>query len=210
METKQGRWYSPRIMNNLLRTYNRANELDFQEGMRWYTNAHLVANGLAERWGFETKEVCGVIAALSPGRQWELNLKDTSTFLEEYKRGARGRRLPAVGSYGRLNLLKAERCLVEDPWKVLGGNKVRAFYACLIDPTNKDWVCIDRHAKSAALGMPVKDNQVSIGSVEYQRLAKHYKRGAERLRCLPNQFQAVCWVTWRRLNGVLNQEDLPF
>ena len=34
-------------------------------------------------------------------------------------------------------------------------------------------------------------------------------KGAEKQRCLPNQFQSVCWTTWRRLNGVLEQEDLP-
>lgn len=208
MKTK--RWYSPRIMNNLLKAYNRASEEDFQEGMHWYFNANHHARGLAERFGFPTKGVCGVIAALSPGRQWELNLSDALVFLEEYKAGARGKKLPAVGSYGMRNVLKAQACLEGDPWLVLGGNKVRAFYACLIDPTNKEWVCVDRHAKSAAVGKPLGDKEGIVVPSEYFRLAKHYCKGAEKQGCLPNQFQAIVWVVWRRLGGVLNQEDLPF
>lgn len=208
---KQKRWYSPRIMNNLLRVYNRASLEDFNEGMRWYTNAHLRAKVIGERWGLTTQGVCGAVAALSPGRQWELNLEDASLLCEEFSKGARGRKLPSVGSYGRANVIKAERCLNgEDPWAVLGGNKVRAFYACLLDPTNKEWVCIDRHAKSAAIGEPVKEDNAMVREGEYHLIERHFKRGAERQGMIPNQFQAVICVVWRRLGGVLNQEDLPF
>ena len=121
MRTKS--WYSQRIMNNLLRTYNRASEEDFQEGMKWYTHGHLLADSLAKRWGFETRGVCGVIAALSPGRQWELNLEDAGMFLEEFKKGARGRKLPSVGSYGNRNLNKVPSgaCWVKTPGRCSAG-----------------------------------------------------------------------------------------
>jgi hypothetical protein len=199
------------MMNNLLRTYNRASEEDFQEGMRWYMNAHLRADEIAKQWGLETKGVIGVIAALSPGKRWELNLEDASLLCEEFVNGARGKRLPVVGSYGMRNVLKAERCLLgDDPWKVLGGNKVRAFYACMLDPTNKEWVCIDRHAKSVAIGEPVREDGATVRNGEYEIIARHYKRLSERLGIIPNQCQAILWIVWRRLDGVLDQEDLPF
>ena len=54
---------------------------------------------------------------------------------------------------------------------------MRSFYACLLDPMNKDWVCIDRHAKSAALGRPVRDHEASIRDKEYEVLEKALHEG---------------------------------
>jgi hypothetical protein len=208
---KQTRWYSPRISANLQKVYDRASAWDFQEGMHWYANANTIARGMAERHKISTMAACGIIAALSPGSQWDRNVEDAKLFLDEWTNGARGNDLPLVGSYGWRNVNKAARCAGGDnPWDVLGGNKVRAFYACMVDPTNDKWVCIDRHAKGAAWGYPLPETEAIVTPGQYAKIAKHYIRAAKKTKILPHQFQAVVWVAWRRLGGQLEQEDLPF
>jgi hypothetical protein len=162
------------------------------------------------------------MAALSPGSAWEKNIQDCETFLNEWSNGARGKRLPLLGSYGWRNIVKASKIASgAEPLEVLGGNKVRAFYACLIDPQNTSDVCIDRHAKCAAIGEKLTDSRSleSIGRYkadslvrpsEYTALARHYITSARKARILPHQFQAIIWVVWRRLGGNLAQSDLPF
>ena len=159
---KSKRWYSPKIATNLHRCYARASATDRAEGLAWYENAHEVAVQLGARYGVTTRDACGVLAALSPGRQWGMNVQDADTFLDEWSHGARGKRLPLVGSYGWRNILKAAKCASGiDPMEVLGGFKVRAFYACMFNPQSVD-VCIDRHAKSVALGYKLPESQAVV------------------------------------------------
>lgn len=206
---KQQRWYSPRIAANLRRAYTRATPEDIIEGLTWYQRAHNQCESLATKYGVTTQAACGVMAALSPGSAWERNVADCDTFLDEWTHGARGKRLPLVGSYGWRNIVKASKIAGgQDPLKVLGGPKVRAFYQCIFDPSNSEYVCIDRHAKSAALGEKLTDKDSVVRPAQYQRFAKHYMQGARNNGILPNQFQAVIWTVWRRLGGNLNQQDL--
>lgn len=129
---RKKRSYSPRIARNLRACYLRATPEDIYTGRTWYAVANHHAKVLAEKYGLPISATAGIIAALSPGSQWERNLTDAETFCQEWRGGARGRKLPALGSYGFANVVKAGRCAAgEDPLSVLGGLKVRAFYACL-------------------------------------------------------------------------------
>jgi hypothetical protein len=173
-------------------------------------SARETAGRLAGKFHVSLETSAGVIAALSPGRNWTENIYDAETFLAEYSKGARGRYLPAVGTYGGKNLRKAERIAAgADPLDVLGGPKVRAFYRCIVNPESREDVCIDRHSKCAAYGVKTAENSL-VKLSEYDHIADHYRRCARQVGVLPNQFQAVVWVTWRRLSGVLAQQDLEF
>lgn len=74
----------------------------------------------------------------------------------------------------------------------------------LINPDDPDAVCLDRHAKSAAYGRKLLDRESVVSVSKYDWLAEHFRREARRAGVLPNQFQAICWVVWRRLRGVLD------
>jgi len=161
------------------------------------------------------EQAVGVIAALSPGLNWGLNLLQAEEFIREWAKGTRGNKLPIVGVYGYRNVKKSIRILDgERPLDVLGGDKVRSFYANILDPTGME-VTIDRHAK----GLALRSNSVKgataeadgiVTPAEYPYYAKHYVKIADRLGLIPNQLQAICWVTWRRLKGNMEQNDLPF
>jgi hypothetical protein len=195
--------------------YLRANDYDREEGLHWYANAHDTARIISDKLGVSIKIAIGVIAALSPGRNWGLNLIEAEEFIKAYTSGARGNHLPIVGTYGQRNIKKAISILEgKEPLEILGGNKVRSFYANILDPKRSE-VTIDRHAKGLAIrsnsikGATAEEDAI-VTNAEYPFYAKHYVKLAERLGLIPNQLQAICWVTWRRLRGNMEQDDLPF
>lgn len=208
--------YSLRIERNILSVYVRANDLDRAEGLHWYQMAYDTAKVISDKFNVSLPQSVGVIAALSPGRNWGMNLLEAEDFIKEYTKGRRGADLPVVGTYGHRNIRKAIRILEgEPPMHVLGGNKVRSFYMNIVSPLNSLEVTIDRHAK----GLAVRSNSIKgatteedaiVTNAEYPYYAKHYVKLAERLGLIPHQLQAICWVTWRRLKGNLEQNDLPF
>jgi len=84
---------------------------------------------------------------------------------------------------------------------------VRAFFACILDPSDPWAVCIDRHAAAVAYGRTLSDREmknavaVTKGADRYQALADAYRAVAAARGMLPMDVQAVTWVTWRRLKG---------
>lgn len=213
--SRKYRQWSKRIERNILSVYVRANEYDREEGLHWYRQAHDTARIMADKYNIGLATSVGVIAALSPGRNWGINLLEAEDFIKAYTRGLRGKDLPIVGTYGYRNVRKAIAILQGvAPLDVLGGNKVRSFYANILDPQGSE-VTIDRHAK----GLAIRSNSIrgatteldaAVTQAEYPYYAWHYSILAERLGLIPNQLQAICWVTWRRLKGIMEQTDLPF
>ncbi len=207
--------YSQRIERNILSVYVRANEFDREEGLHWYANAHETARVFSDKYGVSLQTAVGVIAALSPGRNWGMNLLEAEEFIKAYMKRRRGKDLPLVGTYGYRNIRKTIAILNgASPLDVLGGNKVRSFYANILNPLGAD-VTIDRHAKGLAIRSnsirgATSETDANVTNAEYPYYAKHYIKLAGRLGLIPNQLQAICWVTWRRLKGELNQADLPF
>ncbi|HXC06092.1 MAG TPA: hypothetical protein VNZ86_15150, partial [Bacteroidia bacterium] len=191
---------SKRILSNLMKVWDKATPEDKSEGMNWYPKAHDFAVSLSIRYNVSIPSACGVLAALSPGLEWNRNMIDATELLKAY---SSGQPIPMVGAYGKANTVKAEKCASGiDPLSILGGQKVRNFYSCILDPTSKG-CCIDRHAKSAAEGITLLDSdkirQTIIRDTQYQWYAEHYRTCAHNLGVSPSQFQAVIWVVWKRL-----------
>jgi hypothetical protein len=203
------------IRQNLLAVYDRADEFDHLYGEFWYSDANAKCQELAEKYGYSLEIVCGVVAAISPSLKWEWNVDAAETILREYHAGIRDvRKFSLVGTYGKNNRRKCLDILNgTHPLIVLGkressGQKVRNFFCNLFDPSNIESVAIDRHAKGAAYGYKTRDTDI-VRPNEYPILAECYKTIALELNLKPNQFQAIVWVIWRRLNGILDRQDLP-
>lgn len=204
---KKTRVSTRRMVANIRTVFDSAVPQERLEGMNWYLKAHVEANAMATKYRIPTAVAVGVVAALSPGNVWERNMEHARILVNDFRVGLRGADLPLVGSYGRNNVTKSERILLgEDPRDVLGGLKVRAFYECLLNPWNpKDSaVCIDRHAKSVALGRRVLDKEASVSPKQYALISAAYKAAATELQVAPHVVQAVTWVAWR--NRILRGE----
>lgn len=59
----------------------------FQEGLVWYDSARAECNRLAELYGFNLHTVCQVVAAISPGKPWPVNIRDAEYILQVWLTG---------------------------------------------------------------------------------------------------------------------------
>lgn len=197
----------PLYEENIVQCWIKASKEDVKEGKEWYYNVHKHCIYLANSYGIDSTSVMGVVAALSPGSSWELNLTNTRKLIELYLDNPNQdiENLKHIGTYGKNNVLKAWQILQGvSSLDVLGGNKVRDFFICIAIPDNKHTVVIDRHALSIALGVPLSDTSMRYinSDRKYKFIASRYIYVAKVLGVLPNQLQAVTWVYWRRIHNV--------
>jgi len=183
------------VESRLVRLFREATQEQQVLGLSWYSAAHNLLEVLALNTGVNIRTVCGICAALSPGSEWNRNIRDTQTFLENQN--------ALVGVYGRGNRIKAQRILDgEDPLDVLGTNprfpKTRSFFLNIAYPAQDLAITIDRHIKCAAYNITEDRDKNSIVSVKerivieesIRAIAKHYG-------LLPHQVQAVIWLIWK-------------
>lgn len=180
----------------------------------WYSDAREFAERLARRYGYSLDTVAGVLAALSPMQEWQTQEKYTPAILEIAAGGAGfktweelAKLIPGPGFHE--NKRKAAMILFGCPpldsgnvKGALGGEKVKAFYSCLIGETSQ--VCLDRHALAIAFGLA--DLPPTIKGKRYRETAAAYTSAAAALRVAfpslsaeltPAGVQALTWVWWR-------------
>jgi hypothetical protein len=75
--------------------------------------------------------------------------------------------------------------------------KTGNFYRCIVDPTDAEAVCIDRHAHDIAVGRPYGDADRGLSAKgRYAVLSLAYRNAAAKLGVLPSVLQATTWVVW--------------
>lgn len=167
-------------------------------GINWYRTAHALARRLDP---VRPELAAGVIAALSPMMDWDRNVM---LAIRAYEDGAASGAL--FGNVAKANAIMAGA----EPLEVLGGKKVRNFFAAIADPESDEAVCIDRHAFDVAMGRVTNDKtRTALARVGvYEEFQTAYIRAAATLtkqtgdHYTPAMVQAVTWVTWRRLKGL--------
>jgi hypothetical protein len=182
-------------VSNILRTYYAATGSEMQHGLTWYAQAAGEACRRIPDHGREA--VLGVVAALSPQTAWARNIRYAERLVYHGD-------CPSTGSRKRT----ARDILASaNPAERLGGNKVKAFYACLRDQ-DCDAVCVDGHAYSVWAGERIETNRCPrISDRLYDVIAADYREVARILGIKPHQVQAVTWIVWRRLHGVRQEID---
>jgi hypothetical protein len=110
-----------------------------------------------------------------------------------------------------LNRAKAIRILKGGmPLDVLKGPKTRSFYRNMVDPLDREAVTIDFHAMAITRGrvLKAKDREASFGLREYNRIAECYREVGRKEQLLPNQVQAITWVTWKRMHKIVSDPQM--
>lgn len=188
------------MRRNLLDTLAGASPEAEAEGSAWYLAAHSIAADIADRHGLSLAQAAGVIAALSPQCGWAENIRLAD------QAAAEGRASGHTADACR----KADAILAgADPFDVLGGRKVRSFYANIVRPTTPGPVTVDRHAVDMLVGRrgAVEDRVLErIGA--YARCAAVIRGVARELGMRPHELQAVAWVAWRQAHDVAYRYDL--
>lgn len=186
--------------NNLLNIWEQCTEEDkfdwYKSANEWaYEWAYYAARSL----GWEKKnaipKVCGIVAALSPLKTWEQNLKLASQLIETGK---------PVG-HTRLCNKKALEVLKSDGndesiLEILKGNNISAFYMNIRYPNNSEYLTIDRHTLSCLLGYWVTDDDYrGITKNQYEFFVHTMQWTAESLNVSPLLLQSATWVRWRKI-----------
>jgi hypothetical protein len=184
--------------DNIRAVYGQATADEIRLGLSWYADAHNQAGEIHP----DIAVGCGVIAAVSPGLRWDVNVEYARRLILGLDTSGLGRVWPRNG-------VKAMRILAgESPEIVLfegkrSGSKVRAFYRCLLNPHNWYDICIDGHAYSIWTGerIPLAQTPHLDRGGRYDAAAIDYTRIADELGILPMQLQAITWQAWRRITG---------
>lgn len=157
------------------------NELD--SGKVWYSEAHAYAVSLSEEFGIELSKVCGVIASLSPLKEWGLNKRITKQFLQ-------GKR----NVHTKLQVRKAEWILEgKDIETCLGGLKTINFYRNILNPIDKSWVTIDSHMHWMYKEYP------SLTPKKYNLIKSDFINYANQTNQIGCQVQACAWLVIKRI-----------
>ena len=181
-----------RYVGNIVEVFESATPDQLAAGRNWYPTAHQIADMMTDG---DVKTGAGLLAALSPQTSWWLNIELAS---DAYDTGVPSRHVADAVS-------KANRILAGvDPVQVLPmDRKTGHFYRCILDPTDTEAVCIDRHAHDVAVGTEYGESNRGLSAKgRYALIAHCYREAAQRLGELPLVVQAVTWVVWReRLAG---------
>lgn len=185
----------PDAEKNILDIYQQATAEEILGGTCWYQEAHDFAKFNADKFGLTLEVVAGILSALSPGTDWDRNKADALQVMANntsHKCGTYGKNVEKA--FIILNMSKDENMEKKFP-----SDKTFNFYHNIINPATPKYVTIDRHALSIGLGFVRAEK--SITTVEYRELAAAYTKVAKKLKVLPQQVQAVTWVTWRNSKG---------
>lgn len=177
------------LTDNVLSLYRDSSFASWSTGIGWYSDAHAFALSLDS----DVERAAGIIAALSPMSSWNNNMNKAAQL---YRQGGNG---AGCGMYR--NVAKAERIYAgEHPLDVLGGDKVRNFYATIVEPDRDDHMpVIDRHAFDIANGRIGTDSERgTLGRKGvYLTYAEAYREAAGVIGIPVQHLQAITWVEWR-------------
>jgi len=176
-------------------------------GDTWYQEGHEHARKLGLLSGAEhapAHEIgAGLLAVTSPANEWDRNLIVSHQLA---KSGAISKGHWYRGSVEHQNKAR----------NILGGADPRAsivvpgstalktpnFFENLADPSNPNFVTIDRHAHDALTGHVLTGDTRDLSSLSgYNSLAHVYNRVAKERELLPNVAQARSWVGYKQLKG---------
>jgi hypothetical protein len=179
------------IESNLLTVYSQATAAEAAEGRQWYRSAYAQMLAWSKFYGPSVETVAAMTAAISPQCDWPTNLK----IAEQLLMG-----IPTVGGGAiRRNVDIARRILIAEATDVrdyfADAPKVEAFAANLAGDFHR--VTVDTHGGQAGLNDP--QAVLYLSRPKFDIFADCYTTVAYEVGELPADFQAVCWVVWKRL-----------
>lgn len=217
---------------NLLCVYSHSTASERRKGIAWYADAYHDAAKIARLYGLSVELVIKVAAVLSPQMNWDNNMPAAEAVIRYYVAGGYvpshelwtgfGGELPLGPSKNhdlgvssdamfdhpctayRANQIKALWLLQGvDESIVIGGPKVAAFIDNILYYATSQNVTVDSHAIQAWFGK-MDAGTYSVPDRAYDLIRADYVKAAEVVGITPLQFQAIVWLTKKRL-----QEEGP-
>lgn len=189
-----------KVKNNILKIWDLTSE---EDRFDWYSEAFNQAieiiqspeNSLSQD-NQTINKVCGVIAALSPVKRWEENIKCATEMIN-------------TGNCGHIKLFKDKAINImsgdgdEDfILDTLSGNKIQSFYKNIRYPKDESCITIDRHALSIALGYWIDETDYQgMTTAQYKFFEDCFKQAAIKKGVTPLKMQSATWVKWRKIKS---------
>ncbi len=181
----------PEIIANLIDVFAQSTEEDIEQGAAWYPNARDIMAQWSRMYDVDVRTVAAVTAAISPQLDWLRNLQTAEDVI--------ARRPIRFGGALNSNVDKARRILRDSATDTLAyfahGPKVANFARNLQGADN--YVTVDGHATQA--GLADATVAVRLPWTVYNIFADCYGTAAKYTGWKPASFQAIVWVTWKRL-----------
>ena len=182
---------SSTLIENMRSVHNKCVEEDLMYGKGWYNRANFFSLALSEKYGVSEMKAAGIIAALSPLKEWTLNKAMAEEFI---------RTKGVISKHTSMQTMKARKILnqastVQDVENYLGGLKTVNFFNNIYNPFSKDHVTVDRHHIYLSLGWDAQ----SCTTKQYEFIKQNTIILANELNIIPNELQSTLWVCWKRI-----------
>jgi hypothetical protein len=182
---------SSALIENMRSVHNKCVEEDLMYGKGWYNRANFFSLALSEKYGVSEMKAAGIIAALSPLKEWTLNKAMAEEFI---------RTKGVISKHTSMQTMKARKILnqastVQDVENYLGGLKTVNFFNNIYNPFSKDHVTVDRHHIYLSLGWDAQ----SCTTKQYEFIKQNTIILANELNIIPNELQSTLWVCWKRI-----------
>lgn len=185
-------------VQNILNVYRQTSPEERDFWGKWYIGAHDVVSKLADKYDIPMDVAAGVVAVLSPGNRWWINVRIADKLMLFWSNDA----IDILGPLSAYpdSLGKALMILNgADPVDVVHGPKVEVFYDSLIDPEGlRRSIVLDGHALNIWSGRKVSLKEAIKPSDDLRdEIEDDYREAAARLRISPQALQATTWYVWR-------------
>lgn len=165
---------------NLLDCWEMCSPIQVHRGIWWYPEAHDFAAVIGRG---NVAKGAGLLAAMSPQKQWDVN-----------------RRIAVDASLGIFggqvgDAIRKARAIYDgaDPATVLPmGKKTGHFFMNIYDPSDPCWVTIDRHAIRAAT-LDWDNGAPKVTDKQYGDFVLAYMGAGRKVGLSGSAFQAVVW-----------------
>lgn len=193
---------------NLVALFNRADAIDLRDGMAAYRVYRQIIKNFALAYGAKFEPTLAAFCALSPQNDYYGNLRSLASVLNGVQHAIPLDQI-TVSTYKHCrDRAYAYLTGQADFLSSVKGLKVRAFYANILDPEDPKPVTIDGHMVCAWRGIRVPMKSASVRFDEYEEIAEGVRKVAVELGLIPNQVQAVIWLTRKRLERIKFQPQL--
>lgn len=190
------------ILRNVRKVADQATEDEVAEGRQWYPNAYTGCQRLAEDFEIPVELVADLVATTSPNLRWERNISLVAWLLAAHREG---RLADFIGEGYQRQVDIAKEMLVRfyeaGDWAgLLSGPKVTSFANCILNYSRPQLPVVDVHSYSAAVGQRYTVTSMpTIHGNTLWNIRRAYTEAAAERGFLPQELQAVTWLTWRRL-----------
>ena len=179
------------VLKNIETIYNRCTSDDINNGRTWYENAKSFSIYVAKKYDVTELQSAGIIAALSPQKNWDVNMKATEKFIE-----SNGKASVHTGvQLSKASYILHNSLMPEEVYNTLGGLKTKNFFYNIYNPDDKMSVTIDRHHLTVCYA----EQKENCTDKQYEFLKKNTIIFANKINIIPSMLQATLWVCWKRI-----------